>query len=102
MNKPNPSDNRDDEVQLMERCVDRQNMIKAWKRVKKNGGSPGVDGMTIEERLRVAKLSDDFSAAIERGDRDAMLQILERVKFPAAGAAAFADEVLEYRRRSKV
>ena len=33
----------------MERCVDRENMIKAWKKVKKNGGSPGSDGMTIEE-----------------------------------------------------
>jgi RNA-directed DNA polymerase len=33
----------------MERCVDRENMKRAWKRVKENGGSPGVDGMTIEE-----------------------------------------------------
>jgi RNA-directed DNA polymerase len=49
MNKPEPSGNRDDETQLMERCVNRENMFKAWKRVKKNGGSPGVDGMTIEE-----------------------------------------------------
>jgi RNA-directed DNA polymerase len=49
MNKLNPSDSRDDETQLMERCVDRENMLKAWKRVKKNGGSPGVDEMTIAE-----------------------------------------------------
>ena len=33
----------------MERCVDRENMLKAWKRVKKNGGSPGVDGKSVEE-----------------------------------------------------
>jgi RNA-directed DNA polymerase len=33
----------------MERCVDRENMLNAWKRVKKNGGSPGVDGKSIEE-----------------------------------------------------
>jgi RNA-directed DNA polymerase len=49
MNKPNPSDNRGDEARLMERCVDRENMLKAWKKVKKNGGSPGVDGKSIEE-----------------------------------------------------
>jgi RNA-directed DNA polymerase len=49
MDKPNPSDDRDEEMQLMERCVDRENMHKAWKKVKKNGGSAGVDGMTIEE-----------------------------------------------------
>jgi hypothetical protein len=33
----------------MERCVERENMLKAWKRVRKNGGSPGVDGKSIEE-----------------------------------------------------
>lgn len=49
MDKLNPSYSCYDETQLMERCVDRENMLKAWKRVKRNGGSPGVDGMTIEE-----------------------------------------------------
>jgi RNA-directed DNA polymerase len=44
MNKPVPSSKH-----LMERCVERENMLKAWKRVKKNGGSPGADGMTIAE-----------------------------------------------------
>jgi RNA-directed DNA polymerase len=37
------------ETQLMERCVERANMLAAWKRVRGNGGSPGVDGKTIEE-----------------------------------------------------
>ena len=32
---------------LMEQVVDRENMIRAWKRVRANKGSPGVDGMTI-------------------------------------------------------
>ena len=44
MKTPVPS-----QTQLMERCVERENMLRAWKRVKKNGGSPGTDGMTIEE-----------------------------------------------------
>jgi hypothetical protein len=51
-------------------------------------------GMTIEERLKVARLTEDFAAAVGRGDRDAMLQMLERVQLPTAGAAAYADEVL--------
>ncbi len=38
-----------EEVQLMERVVDYDNMVKAYKKVKSNGGSPGVDGMTVQE-----------------------------------------------------
>jgi Retron-type reverse transcriptase len=33
---------------LMERIVERGNLFEALKRVKKNRGSPGVDGMTVE------------------------------------------------------
>jgi RNA-directed DNA polymerase len=33
---------------LMERVVERENLIKALQRVKRNGGSPGVDGMTVQ------------------------------------------------------
>ena len=33
---------------LMERVLDRENMAKAWNRVKSNGGAPGVDKMTLE------------------------------------------------------
>ncbi len=32
----------------MEAVVERNNMYKAFARVKKNGGAPGVDGMTVE------------------------------------------------------
>jgi RNA-directed DNA polymerase len=34
--------------QLMEEVCDRENLVNAWKRVRSNRGSPGVDGMTIE------------------------------------------------------
>ncbi len=34
---------------LMERVLARPNMLAALKRVRKNKGSPGVDGMTVEE-----------------------------------------------------
>ena len=33
---------------LMEEVCDRGNLVRAWKRVRSNKGSPGVDGMTIE------------------------------------------------------
>jgi RNA-directed DNA polymerase len=34
--------------QLMEEVCVRENLERAWKRVRKNKGSPGVDGMTID------------------------------------------------------
>jgi RNA-directed DNA polymerase len=38
-----------EEVQLMERVVEQDNMARAYKHVKRNGGSPGIDGMTVQE-----------------------------------------------------
>ena len=34
---------------LMERAVERANALKAFKRVRQNKGSPGIDGMTVRE-----------------------------------------------------
>lgn len=34
---------------LMEWVVERGNLFQALKRVKRNGGGPGIDGMTVEE-----------------------------------------------------
>src|SRR5437763_2557696 len=33
----------------MEEVCDRGNLVRAWKRVRQNKGSPGVDGMTIDD-----------------------------------------------------
>src|SRR5271165_2728919 len=35
--------------QLMEEVCNRENLARAWKRVRRNKGSPGVDGMTIDD-----------------------------------------------------
>src|ERR1700730_17463015 len=35
--------------QLMEEVCERENLLRAWKRVRRNKGSPGVDGMTIDD-----------------------------------------------------
>jgi RNA-directed DNA polymerase len=40
-----------EEERLMEEVCDRNNLEIAWKRVRGNKGSPGVDGMTIDDAL---------------------------------------------------
>jgi len=39
------------EERLMEEVCDRKNLEIAWKRVRGNKGSPGVDGMTIDDAV---------------------------------------------------
>jgi RNA-directed DNA polymerase len=34
---------------LMEQILHPDNLVKAWKNVKRNRGAPGVDGMTVDE-----------------------------------------------------
>jgi RNA-directed DNA polymerase len=34
---------------LMERILERNNVLSAWQRVQSNKGAPGSDGMTLED-----------------------------------------------------
>jgi group II intron reverse transcriptase/maturase len=34
---------------LMEQVVERENLIRAWRRVRTNKGSPGIDGKTVDD-----------------------------------------------------
>jgi len=38
-----------EDEQVMEKVVDRDNLLTALRNVKRNGGSPGIDGMTVKE-----------------------------------------------------
>jgi len=40
-----------EEERLMEEVCDRENLEIAWKRVRGNKGSPGVDGLTIDDTV---------------------------------------------------
>ncbi|SCW86537.1 hypothetical protein SAMN04487970_108010 [Paenibacillus tianmuensis] len=42
---------RDGANDLLERILDRDNLNKAYKQVKRNHGAPGIDGMTVEGAL---------------------------------------------------
>ena len=45
--KPEEADGAD----LLERILDRENLNRAYKRVRANKGAPGIDGMTVEGAL---------------------------------------------------
>ena len=48
-----------DTSKLLEKVIDRNNLNLAYKRVKRNGGSHGVDGMKVEELLPYLKQHGD-------------------------------------------
>jgi RNA-directed DNA polymerase len=43
------SRNSSGQMSLLERAFSRNNVLVAWKRVKSNKGSPGIDGMSVEQ-----------------------------------------------------
>jgi len=45
------TEEQDNASDLMERILSRDNLNKAYQRVKSNKGAPGIDGMTVEEAL---------------------------------------------------
>jgi hypothetical protein len=61
---------------LMERVVERENCLRALKRVRKNKGSPGIDGMRVEdlseylqenwERIRAELLAGSYRPSAVR------------------------------------
>lgn len=53
---------------LLERILSRENLNRAYKRVKANKGAPGIDGMTIEEALPWLKENrDELLESIRQG-----------------------------------
>jgi len=55
MDQPDPNEN------LLERVLSRDNVQKAWKRVKANKGVPGIDSMSIEDFPEFARAQWDNS-----------------------------------------
>jgi len=69
---------------LMERVVERSNLLAALRRVRSNGGSPGVDGMTVEAlpdylRRKWPKIREQLLVGTYRP------QPVRRVKIPKPG-----------------
>lgn len=67
--------------QLMEEVCDRENLIRAWQRVRRNKGGPGVDGMTIDAaRGHLREHWPDIRSQLLRGDYQP--QPVKRVEIP--------------------
>ncbi|AHM57779.1 RNA-dependent DNA polymerase (plasmid) [Peptoclostridium acidaminophilum DSM 3953] len=45
------SKERDGAIDLLERILERDNLNRAYKQVKRNHGAPGIDGMNVEDAL---------------------------------------------------
>ena len=66
---------------LMERVLARENLQRAWKRVKSNKGAPGVDGMAIEDFAEFARSNwPDIRQALRDGSYQP--QPVRRVSIP--------------------
>lgn len=69
---------------LMEKIVNRSNLNQAYKRVKANKGSPGIDGMTVNDFLDVSR--DDKEQLIESlRDGSYQPQPVRKVMIPKPG-----------------
>lgn len=64
------TDREDGAENLLERILDRNNLNQAYLKVKRNGGSAGVDGMTVEEMLPYLK-----------GHREELLEALRSERY---------------------
>ena len=60
----------------------------------KNEITESYSGMTVNERLFVSKLMDDFDAAARRRDRAQMISILVKVDLSENAAACTVDSLL--------
>jgi len=69
---------------LMEEVIDRDNLNRAYKRVKANKGAPGVDGMTVDELGNwIAQHKEELIASLADGSYQP--QAVRGVEIPKPG-----------------
>lgn len=54
-------------------------------------------GTTLNERLYLRGLLDEYDQALEDRDRERLIEILERVEISGADAERTADDILKHR-----
>ena len=86
---------------LIDRLLSDKNLNEAYKKVKRNGGAPGVDGMTVEEALPYLKEhGEEIKERIRKGLYHP--QAVRRVEIPKPdggvrllGVPAVVDRVIQ-------
>ena len=86
---------------LVERLLNDKNLNEAYKRVKRNDGAPGIDGMTVEEALPyLKKHGEEIKEQIRKGLYHP--QAVRRVEIPKPdggvrllGVPAVVDRVIQ-------
>ena len=74
-------DKTDSYDDLIEQILSRENMLRAWKRVKANKGAPGIDQMTIKEFPAFIRQNwDTIRESIRKGTYNPMA--VRRVEIP--------------------
>ncbi len=68
----------------MERVLERENLLRALRQVRRNGGAPGIDGMTVDDLVAHVKAHwPAIRASLVDGTYKP--QPVRRVKIPKAG-----------------
>jgi RNA-directed DNA polymerase len=71
---------------LLERALERSNMFRALRRVRRNKGAPGVDGMTVEELPRHLKAHwPEIRAALLEGSYRPQPVLRKEIPKPGGG-----------------
>ena len=87
--KPETENAAPGEQRMMEEVVERENMRAAYQQVSRNGGAPGIDGMSVEELGR-------YLAVEWQGIKEALLsdryqpQPVKRVEIAKPGGGGTA------------
>lgn len=63
------TERKDGAENLLERILERNNLNQAYLKVKRNGGSAGIDGMTVEEMLPYLKENREELLKVLRNGR---------------------------------
>src|SRR5690625_1217664 len=98
--------NRQNDISLIDRVVNRNNMERAIAKVRRNNGAPGIDGITVDELdLHMSKYYSHIIRKLKEGSYKPLP--VKRVEIPKAnggirllGIPTVRDRVVQIGRAS--